>query len=257
MNASRRFRALWGFSARPGKASFSYAFTLIELLVVIAIIAILAAMLLPALAKAKERAKQANCLSNLKQIGIAAVLYCGDFEDEFPGSKIIGYDGSVLISQYTWVGRAGHTDSYTKMTATNRPLNQYLGKYSPTGEVEVARCPSEMNRKLGNYYYRGASYPHNSHPEASFMTLGLLNNKSCKTTQIKSPSKMIIIAEEGCYFTSWNPDTIQPQDFRHTKYGDTRWNTAFSDGHAAFTRFIYQKGIRNMWGPDYTFDRTK
>src|SRR6266704_6401772 len=71
---------LWRNSMRTKNT----AFTLIELLVVIAIIAILAAILFPVFAQAREKARGASCLSNLKQMGLAWMMYAQDYDEQFP-----------------------------------------------------------------------------------------------------------------------------------------------------------------------------
>jgi prepilin-type N-terminal cleavage/methylation domain-containing protein len=77
-------------------------FTLIELLVVIAIIAILAALLLPALAAAREKARRTACLNNLKQMGIAMESYCSDYAQYFPSWAAAGGATDVRIRKYQW-----------------------------------------------------------------------------------------------------------------------------------------------------------
>ena len=129
-------------SARPqaGPRFVRLAFTLIELLVVIAIIAILAAMLLPALAKAKSKAQQANCLSNLKQSGIALNLYIDDNNGYFP---YVSVDARLIDP----ADASGSKLIWTKFLGPYMP--QRGGKLT-SQESRVFVCPATTYKNLIN-----------------------------------------------------------------------------------------------------------
>ncbi len=118
------------------------SFTLIELLVVVAIIAILASLLLPALQGAKEQARGAACMNNLRQLSHGLFLYLGDYGDYFPryaGNLPPNTDAfpSGVVSPYTWLGV---TMRYIKQPAVSlcptsrdyRNLDPYVGHYGVT-----------------------------------------------------------------------------------------------------------------------------
>jgi prepilin-type N-terminal cleavage/methylation domain-containing protein/prepilin-type processing-associated H-X9-DG protein len=117
--------------------SFSSGFTLIELLVIIAIIAILAAILFPVFAQSREKARQATCVSNLKQLGTACMLYSQDYDEHYP---MLESGGAVRLTV------ANLLDPYIKTNKKN--VNGSGGNLWP--EDSIWRCPSGTTYDFGD-----------------------------------------------------------------------------------------------------------
>ena len=201
-------------------------FTLIELLVVIAIIAILAAILFPVFAKAREKARQTSCLSNLKQLALSTLMYVGDYDEKFTVERVV----------QPWYAR---------------PWYEAIAPYTKNSQLFI--CPSaDFNNAWGGYGYNGAGtsgsnglgYRHQSDDGTPSPS-----QAPPKLAVIEQPSSMIMLGEPiantyalRCYVSNYLPSD------RHN--GGS--NIAHVDGHAKWYKAETIRTARPAYWTDPT-----
>lgn len=230
-------------------------FTLIELLVVIAIIAILAAMLLPALAKAKEKAKRTYCVNNEHQMAICFQLYIADSAEKYPV-----HDG--------WATLGGQRPAVPVISGfaafyggqeyeTNRPLNEYAKN------VNIFHCPADKGDSLspgvkscwdawGNsYLVEWVSDDFRVAAVTGSKGKYVAASQPIKSSRVDKRSATKILL--GDWPWQGNRSTTSPENIWHNNSGRRNEAMLFGDGHSEFYKFPDDLSANEGTAPDINY----
>jgi len=226
------------------RRTIATGFTLIELLVVIAIIAILAAILFPVFAQARENARKTQCLSNMRQIGMGAMMYSQDYDDMV--MPVATFSG--LTVYYWWA-------SYNGMTNERNEQGGLLYPYMRNSAINA--CPSFRNDTRPTIGHTG--YGYNYRYLSPYVQTGpyTYDIRPVPMAAIRTPAETVLLADAARLNYRISPPRLESETFleppssnapkfqaRHLGSGNVVW----ADGHAKSFQPAYRTGT---FGPGY------
>jgi prepilin-type N-terminal cleavage/methylation domain-containing protein/prepilin-type processing-associated H-X9-DG protein len=211
-------------------------FTLIELVVVMATIGILAALLLPALAAAKERARRITCTSNLRQINLGVRLYSDDAQDISPATQTT----NRIVDHYrrlvqSYLGRKGPPSPQDKLFACPADTFRYWTSgggvvFSPTGRHESAR------QNYSSYAFNGINKDKTNFSDAGSI-LGIAGQK---LSLIRHPDKTVLVLEQPAFFPySWHRPKQPISNPNSCFFNNSKNMVSFVDGHVSYIEMYW------------------
>jgi prepilin-type N-terminal cleavage/methylation domain-containing protein/prepilin-type processing-associated H-X9-DG protein len=234
------------------------AFTLIEILVVVAIISILAAILFPVFARARENARRSSCMSNLKQMGIAMMMYVQDYDETYP-QTISPVPTSVPASKYPdgaiWT-------QITYMGSTYNAIFWQQMLYPYHRNMQIFWCPSS-SISYQPYFPTSKLVPSNGHYGANSLLMPTDYVSTVKLSSIQSASTTYAFMDFGTYSASYYRSFTSSGNVYYLPGGDCSTisssltkntddcqngrhlsgvNVAFADGHA---KWLKSSVVRN------------